>query len=1574
MRSNWLAVTLAVIALTATACGEPAATAPKTDAAATTDAADTGGGTDATASDAFPPDSVGTDAGPGTDAGTATDAGAETDTGTETDATVLAEISGGTDAGAGTEDTAWPTDTAAVELPPECTAASDCDDGVGCTTDTCKDWACVHTANDAACDDANLCTDNVCDLTADCTATANSLGCDDGNDCTGNDACAAGSCSGSKIACPGTVCGNGVVEKGEDCDFAGVDSACCDKDSCVWLATSSAEVEPNNSQYGWVSVKSIAVASVPLATEVCGQKATAKIDPDWNDEGQDLDFFTVYVTKPSTVTIATVDPTGGDGCLAKTNAANKTYLPMKTQLYAFAVSAQNLPVDLGNGSYLTNEDGCAYLTLDVAAPGWLYWNIIGGGKNAALESVGFDYGITVSQKDWSCGDGKRKGNEACEGTDLNQQSCLTLGYVSGDLTCKDDCTLDKSLCEGLPPGVEPNNNLDSATPIDSVVVGRFGGGVDYYAITVQAGSTITLTTSDPSGNNACGTGIVATYSPDLDTILSLYAPDGTQLAIHDDINKQYPPYPAGANFCSTLTVQAPVGGTYYVGVQGHSYLKIPNTTVSWGYKLDAQITPWSCTDAVGLPCEVTGNQTPETASDLAGAVQGIVAAEGPDYFTFSVTGQETPIRLSLGDGGKGTCGTELMPAVLELFASDGTTLLGAGLAPEDGDGCPVLDQTLPVGDYVVRVRSANEALAFAYQLYVSRGTSMWVTAAQGGTVTLPDTAAAAGASVLIPPGALYQDVTITVYDGTPVQIDGMEPQGPSVQFGPSGLGFVLPVTITLPMATTQTDALVVLHRNDATGNVEPQEVLQPVLPGFVTTLASSFSTFQPAKATLPILLWSGAVWEETSANNGTIMPILVKVVGGKFAPQVKNGTHNELFGTTVGGMSLGYCNLSASYIGATGVSWLTDDTAAITVWHVSPYHSSDMNLGPATCEFNSVLGDGNGGTITPFVDAKGQSVPTAKVVGAKRTNVYLSYLDPPSVELSGTVFKQSKLADGTLPGKIVVTIKGDKLKAPVGSALSAVVPGPMGLDRFVPAAAGPGLTVKTKVLSPTQVEVWFDGMHDAPLPESGIVPLTLNLVREDFKAEGMPQVNPLALSVDWSVKKMHWSRFVFNENADLNDGSIVTESTLTLVGDEFAATPGTVIGTATGLPDGLQLQITVDGPTTATAKITGKATDPLTGNWDDWTQNGAVSQTFGVTFADADFVGGNAADVVQANRTDLELVLYLFQGFVYTGLPGGSHTELEAYDFGAGPRYLYWQPMLAEGGLTEALKGTNPCKIPGACEVLNFGHEDRLAFKMTSGANPHTAQHGGNQTGCAESSTGGGLDNCTPDKWYPIHWQTRLRGIGATQAIIANSTWHWQNFSADGEILPPDEAHMGDWTDTPEGWVGTCPYNKVCCGFANPFWLQYDVGYGVAGYKGPFGTWVPDPIQFNDPWTALASWGWDYNAHPLVGGPTDKFELDWIGGNGMQMEIVQQIQCPDVRLVAGKRVDLCEGSGYEFSSLLYAAETLVGFPQTWTTNCDGPWANPASNCKPMFNYETGHGACYGAPTGAPTGGNYPRFY
>lgn len=49
----------------------------------------------------------------------------------------------------------------------------------------------------------------------------------------------------------------------------------------------------------------------------------------------------------------------------------------------------------------------------------------------------------------ACGDGiRRVGVEACDGSDLGDQTCTSLGYPAGTLRCSSTCTFDTTGCTG----------------------------------------------------------------------------------------------------------------------------------------------------------------------------------------------------------------------------------------------------------------------------------------------------------------------------------------------------------------------------------------------------------------------------------------------------------------------------------------------------------------------------------------------------------------------------------------------------------------------------------------------------------------------------------------------------------------------------------------------------------------------------------------------------------------------------------------------------------------------------------------------------------------------------------------------------------------------------------------------------------------------------------------------------------------------------------------------------------------------------------------------------------------------
>jgi hypothetical protein len=114
-----------------------------------------------------------------------------------------------------------------------------CDDGVGCTADTCDETsdACMNTPDDALCDDGNVCTGaGTCDATLDCQA-GTPLDCDDGELCT-NDSCdPLTGCANIPVECPaGEQCdpADGICKAGPECT---VDADCDDAMFCNGVET-----------------------------------------------------------------------------------------------------------------------------------------------------------------------------------------------------------------------------------------------------------------------------------------------------------------------------------------------------------------------------------------------------------------------------------------------------------------------------------------------------------------------------------------------------------------------------------------------------------------------------------------------------------------------------------------------------------------------------------------------------------------------------------------------------------------------------------------------------------------------------------------------------------------------------------------------------------------------------------------------------------------------------------------------------------------------------------------------------------------------------------------------------------------------------------------------------------------------------------------------------------------------------------------------------------------------------------------------------------------------------------------
>jgi hypothetical protein len=118
-------------------------------------------------------------------------------------------------------------------------AAPDCDDGVACTADMCDEnaSACLHTPQDAACDNGNVCDGTEwCDAALGCVADA-PLVCDDGLFCNGQESCdPIAGCLAGEDPCADLFCREGEAR----CVECETDADCDDGDFCNGAATCDA--------------------------------------------------------------------------------------------------------------------------------------------------------------------------------------------------------------------------------------------------------------------------------------------------------------------------------------------------------------------------------------------------------------------------------------------------------------------------------------------------------------------------------------------------------------------------------------------------------------------------------------------------------------------------------------------------------------------------------------------------------------------------------------------------------------------------------------------------------------------------------------------------------------------------------------------------------------------------------------------------------------------------------------------------------------------------------------------------------------------------------------------------------------------------------------------------------------------------------------------------------------------------------------------------------------------------------------------------------------------------------------
>lgn len=403
-----------------------------------------------------------------------------------------------------------------------------------------------------ACDDGNLVNGDGCNSTCiaeegyTCTGSpsicmpgcndgviAGNEECDDGNN-TPHDGCSA-TCTiedGYQCSAAGctSTCGDGIRAIGnEGCDDGNVTDGDCCSSSCQVEA--GCEVEPNNALGQENDFEQLSV----------GGSIMGLITP-----AHDADRFAIVV------------PPGATGMITA-----ETQDGFATTCDSFGLDSYVEILD-GSGFVIAYDDdlGTGYCSRAIAgglAPGSY---IVAVTPSPAQPDATFDYSLTVDVQLSICSNGVLEPGEECDDGNL----------VNGD-GCSADCMQE------LPSESESNDTAataDGPFAPDVLIRGAIvpQADVDYFAITVPAVVDLSVETFDLFGPGTCA---------NIDTFVSLIAPDGTTVLASDDDN--------GVDACSWLEpVSSPAmrqlqPGTYFARVESYNQASVID-----GYKLAINFT------------------------------------------------------------------------------------------------------------------------------------------------------------------------------------------------------------------------------------------------------------------------------------------------------------------------------------------------------------------------------------------------------------------------------------------------------------------------------------------------------------------------------------------------------------------------------------------------------------------------------------------------------------------------------------------------------------------------------------------------------------------------------------------------------------------------------------------------------------------------------------------------------------------------------------------------------------------------------------------------------------------------
>lgn len=323
---------------------------------------------------------------------------------------------------------------------------------------------------------------------------------------------------------------------------------------------------------------------------------------------------------------------------------------------------------------------------------------VGGGNGGSGGNIGGMGGNGAMPPEPFCGDAVINPGEECD--DGNQDI--------GD-GCRPDCTVESS-------EVEPNNTFSEANPY---VANPFylakvaGGDVDFIAFPVSTANTSVVVKTYDVGDGACA-------KNELDSYVEILASDGmTVLASDDD---------AGEGYCSRAVVSSLPVGNYFVRVAAAP--KAGNPSFIYQLKIDqianvcgdGTVTPGEecddgnnmsndgCSSACKIEIsETEANGTPATANTFVMPWNAVLDPAGDvDVVLVNLPMAAMTFTATTNDQGSGACAAKTLDTVVEILASNGSTVLASG---DDivGNCGSALVTNPAAGNYYVRIKGGSLA-------------------------------------------------------------------------------------------------------------------------------------------------------------------------------------------------------------------------------------------------------------------------------------------------------------------------------------------------------------------------------------------------------------------------------------------------------------------------------------------------------------------------------------------------------------------------------------------------------------------------------------------------------------------------------------------------------------------------------------------------------------------------------------------------------------------------------------------------------------------------------------------------